>query len=45
MVEDENRATVVRSGQMKTFSSLFADDDLLPYLVAVIYNVCVDYGM
>ncbi len=42
---DENRAVVVESGLLSNnLRNLFRDGTLLPFVIPVIYNVCVDYG-
>ncbi|KAK3332298.1 hypothetical protein B0T19DRAFT_415253 [Cercophora scortea] len=41
---DENRARVVQSGQLRNTIINFLDDDsLLPFVIPVIFNICVDY--
>ncbi|KAH8903641.1 hypothetical protein BR93DRAFT_918402 [Coniochaeta sp. PMI_546] len=40
---DENRARVVQSKQMTSIVKLSSDDSLLPFVIPVVYNVCVDY--
>jgi len=43
---DENRAKVVESGQLKTIITLLQEgpSELIPLLIPVIYNISVDYG-
>ncbi|OIW24676.1 hypothetical protein CONLIGDRAFT_102596 [Coniochaeta ligniaria NRRL 30616] len=40
---DENRARVVQSKQIPSIVKLSSDDSLLPFVIPVVYNVCVDY--
>lgn len=35
----------MQSNQISSLVNLFRDDSILPFLIPVIYNVCVDYGM
>jgi len=35
---------VVESRQIPAIIKLFSNDSLLPFLIPVVYNVCVDYG-
>ena len=41
---DENRAKVVQAGTITTVMGFLSNPDLLPYAVAVIYNLMVDYS-
>ncbi|KAB5566109.1 hypothetical protein GE09DRAFT_1105528 [Coniochaeta sp. 2T2.1] len=40
---DENRERVVQSKQLPPIVKLFSEDTLLPFLIPVVFNICVDY--
>ncbi len=42
---DENRARVVAGSCLPAIVGLLADDALLAFVIPVLYNICVDYGM
>lgn len=42
---DENRARVVAGNQLGRIVSLLGDDSILAFVIPVLYNICVDYGM
>lgn len=44
IVIDENRARVVESGALRKIISLLEDTTLLPYALAVVFNLSLDYG-
>ena len=41
---DENRAMVVERNLVPIILALPEDNDLLPFHIPVIYNICLDYG-
>ncbi|KAI0017989.1 armadillo-type protein [Xylariomycetidae sp. FL0641] len=41
--QDENRERVVATGCLPKIVLLLNDDSLLPYVIPVLFNVCVDY--
>ncbi|KAI3321016.1 ARM repeat-containing protein [Xylariaceae sp. AK1471] len=41
--EDENRERVVASGCLPSLVMLLNDDSMLPFLIPVLFNICVDF--
>ena len=41
---DENRARVVANGTISTIIGLLSEKPLLPFVIPVLFNICVDYG-
>lgn len=41
---DENRERVIASGCLPSIVMLLNDDSMLPYVIPVLFNICVEYG-
>ena len=41
---DENRARVVAANYLPSVIRHLSDTSLLPFVIPVLYNICIDYG-
>jgi hypothetical protein len=41
---DENRARVVAANSLPLIIFQLKDASLLPFVIPVLYNICIDYG-
>lgn len=45
ILSDENRARVVSQGAMSSIIALLKESSLIPFVIPVLFNICVDFGM